>query len=271
VKVQIGEFNMEPLNKQTGRKVIASLQHAINILNLFDDSHAELGNSDIARILNMDPGTVAGLVYTLKINSYLDQNPENRKYHLGLKLVERASVLLGQIDLRKIAGPILENLLEWSGESVNLGVRDHQEVVYIERLFGSQSLGIRSELGKRAPLHSTALGKALLSRLDPAEVQSILKDYLMKPVTPKTITQKSEFLAELEKVRRDGYALDEEENELGGRCLAAPVIDHLGKPIGAISISAPIQRLPKEKIPEFGEHIKKSAETLSHNIGYMPR
>ncbi len=258
------------MNRQTGRKVIASVQHALNILNVFEDTHAELGNSDIARLLGMDPGTVAGLVYTLKINNYLDQNPENRKYRLGLKLVERTSILLGQIDLRKTAEPILESLLEWSRESVNLAVRDHQEVVYIERLFGSQSLGIRSELGKRAPLHSTALGKAILAHLDPNEIHAILGDYKLTAVTPKTIVTKTDLLAELEKVRRDGYALDEEENELGGRCLAAPVINHVGKTVAAISISAPIQRLPKEKIPEYGEKIKTAAGILSRNIGYIP-
>jgi IclR family KDG regulon transcriptional repressor len=259
------------MNKPTGRKVIASVQHALNILNIFDNVHAEIGNSEIARILGMDPGTVAGLIYTLRINNYLDQNPENRKYRLGLKLAERASVLLGQIDLRKIAAPILEDLLEWSGESINLAIRDHQEVVYIERLFGSHSLGIRSELGKRGPLHSTALGKAILANLDATEVQSILADYEMTPVTQKTIVDKKEFLAELERVKTNGYALDEEENELGGRCLAAPVMNHVGKPVAAISISAPIQRFTIEKIPEYGEYIKIAAATLSHNIGYLSK
>ena len=76
-------------------------------------------------MLNMDPGTVAGLVYTLKLNNYLDQNPDNRKYRLGMKLAERAAVLLDQIDLRKIAAPYLEELRQWSGESINLAIRDH--------------------------------------------------------------------------------------------------------------------------------------------------
>jgi IclR family KDG regulon transcriptional repressor len=259
------------MNRQPSRKVIASVQHALDILNLFDANHAELGNSDIARMLEMDPGTAAGLVYTLRINNYLDQNPENRKYHLGLKLAERASVLLGQIDLRQIAAPFLRQLLDWSGESVNLAIRDQQEVVYIERLFGSHSLGIRSELGKRAPLHSTALGKAILANMDDHEVQSILTDYEMTAITPKTILTLKDFMIDLEKVRKNGYAVDDEENELGGRCLAAPIMDNTGKPIAAISISAPIQRFPIEKIPEFGEPIKQAALALSQKIGYLSK
>jgi IclR family transcriptional regulator, KDG regulon repressor len=145
--------------RSKSRKFIASIQRAINILNLFDNNHFELGNAEITKILGMNPSTVAGLVYTLKVNNYLDQNPANRKYRLGLKIAERASTMLEQFDLRKVAQPYLEELRNWCEESVNLAILDQQEVVYIERYFGLHSLSIRSELGKRAPLHSTSLKK----------------------------------------------------------------------------------------------------------------
>jgi IclR family transcriptional regulator, KDG regulon repressor len=260
------------MEKQTGnnRKVIASVQHALDILNLFDESHAEIGNNDIAKMLKMDPGTVAGLVYTLKLNHFLDQNPDNRKYRLGMQLAERASVLLNQIDLRKIAAPYLEELHQWSGESINLAIQDHQEVVYIERLMGHHSLGIRSELGKRAWLHSTALGKAILAYMIPEEVQTILAGYEFIQVTPKTITNLADFLEELKHVRKTGYAIDEEENELGGRCLAAPVFNNAGKPVAAVSISVPVQRLPRENIVGYGTRIKEAALEISRDLGYFP-
>jgi DNA-binding IclR family transcriptional regulator len=251
------------------RKAIASVQHALDILNLFEGSRAELGNNEIARMLGMDPSTAAGLVYTLKLNNYLDQNPDTRKYRLGMRLAERASVLLDQLDLRKIAAPTLEKLREWSGESVNLAIRDHGEVVYIERLFGHHSLGIRSELGKRGHLHSTALGKVLLAHASPEECQAVLSNYEFIPVTPKTITNPQDFQAELQRVRDQGYAVDEEENELGGRCLAAAVFDVSGRPVAALSISVPIQRLPHEKIPRYGMKIKEAAMEISRNIGYF--
>jgi IclR family transcriptional regulator, KDG regulon repressor len=229
------------MNKQTGnsRKVIASVQHALDILNLFDGSHAELGNNEIAKTQNMDPGTVAGLVYTLKLNNYLDQNPINRKYRLGMKLAERAAVLLDQIDLRKIATPYLEELRQWSGESINLAI-------------------------------STALGKAILANLHPEETQAILTGYEFIPLTPKTIINSKDFLKELERTRILGYAIDEEENEMGGRCLAAPVFNNDGIPVAAISISVPVQRLPREKITEFGSKIKEVALEISRNLGYSP-
>ncbi len=260
------------MKKQIGntRKVIASVQRALDIINLFDGSHAELGNNEIAKMLEMDPGTAAGLVYTLRLNNYLDQNPDNRKYRLGLKLAERAAVLLNQIDLRKIATPYLEELRQWCGESINLAIRDHNEVVYIERLFGHHSLGIRSELGKRARLHSTALGKAILANMNPEETDAILTGYEFISVTPKTITNLKDFLVELERVRESGYAIDEEENELGGRCLAAPVFNNDGVPVAAVSISVPIQRLPREKIIEYGTKIKETTLVISRNLGYFP-
>jgi IclR family KDG regulon transcriptional repressor len=260
------------MKKQIGntRKVIASVQRALDIINLFDGSHAELGNNEIAKMLEMDPGTAAGLVYTLRLNNYLDQNPDNRKYRLGLKLAERAAVLLDQIDLRKIATPYLEELRQWCGESINLAIRDHNEVIYIERLFGHHSLGIRSELGKRARLHSTALGKAILANMNPEETEAILTGYEFISVTPKTITNLKDFLVELERVRESGYAIDEEENELGGRCLAAPVFNNDGIPVAAVSISVPIQRLPREKIIEYGKRIKEATLDISRNLGYFP-
>jgi DNA-binding IclR family transcriptional regulator len=103
--------------KQAGnnRKAIGSVQRALDILNLFEGSRTVIGNNEIARLLGMDPSTAAGLVYTLKLNNYLDQNPDTRKYRLGMKLAERASVLLDQIDLRKIATPTLEKVRQWSG------------------------------------------------------------------------------------------------------------------------------------------------------------
>ncbi len=259
------------MKKQTGntRKVIASVQRALDIINLFDGSHAELGNNEIAKMLDMDPGTAAGLVYTLRLNNYLDQNPDNRKYRLGLKLAERAAVLLDQLDLRKIATPYLEELRQWCGESINLAIRDHNEVVYIERLFGHHSLGIRSELGKRARLHSTALGKAILANMNPEETKAILTGYEFVSITPKTITNLKDFLVELELVRETGYAIDEEENELGGRCLAAPVFNNDGIPVAAVSISVPIQRLPREKVIEYGKRIKEATLDISRNLGYF--
>jgi DNA-binding IclR family transcriptional regulator len=253
----------------TARKKIASVQRALDILNLFNNGHVELGNAEIAKLLDLPMGTASGLIYTLKANNYLDQNPANRKYRLGLKLAERAAILLDQLDIRKVAAPFLEELRDWCGESVNLAVRDGFEVVYIERMFGDHALGIRSELGRRGTLHSTALGKAIFSFLPASEQKSLLTNYKFTPITPFTITDKKLFLDELTLINKQGYALDEQENELGGRCVGSPIFDRTGYPIAAVSISIPIQRFPDQDIEKFGKKLISTSENISRKMGHQ--
>ena len=236
---------------------------------MFDKGHVELGNAEIAKLMDLPTGTAAGLIYTLRINHYLDQNPTNRKYRLGLRLAERAAVLLDQLDLRKVAAPFLEELRDWCGESVNLAIRDGNEVVYIERMFGNQSLGIRSELGRRGSLHSTALGKAIFSYLPESERQKLIISYDFFPVTPHTITDRDVFSRELRDIYLRGYAVDEQENELWGRCVGAPILNTFGYPIAAISISVPIQRFPEEEIEKYGRKLIDIAGNISQKMGHI--
>jgi IclR family KDG regulon transcriptional repressor len=249
------------------RKVIGSVQRAIDILDLFSIQTPELGTTEIARGMSLPKSTVAGLVSTLEQNGYLDQNPENRKYRLGFKLAERTGVFLELLDLRRIAAPTLEDLRDDCNESVNLAVRDEAYVVYIERMHGTSALGMRSEIGKRERIHSTALGKAILAYLPAEEMRRFVFQYPFEPVTPHTITNPAMFLEELNKTRQRGFALDDEENELGGRCVAAPIIDYLRKPIAALSISVPLQRLPEEKIDALGAKVLQAARQISQKIG----
>ncbi len=144
-------------------------------------------------------------------------------------------------------------------------------MVYIERMFGNHSLGIRSELGKRAPLHSTALGKVIFANLPGEEREELLSQYILRPVTPFTITDKNELRNELKKIQITGFALDEQENEVGGRCIGAPIFDHSGYPIGAISISIPVQRFPLERTEDYGLRLKKTADEISERMGYLHR
>jgi DNA-binding IclR family transcriptional regulator len=253
------------------RKKIGALQRAFDILNLFDAHTKELGNTEIAQTVQLHKSTVAGLIHTLEVNGYLAQNPATRKYRLGLKLVERAAVALNQLDLREIAQPHLRALRDECNESVNLAIQDGAEVVYIERLFGGHALGIRSEIGKRAALHSTALGKAILAWRAPKQTQEFLKNYEFETVTPKTFTRRDQFLRELTKTRERGFAIDDEENEIGGRCVAAPVFDASGAPVAAISVSVPIQRFPANDVPRLGARVREAARAISYQLGYLPK
>ncbi len=250
---------------------IGSVQRAIDILNLFDGRCPELGTTDIARALGLHKSTTASLVYTLEANGFLNQNPETRKYRLGLKLVERAFAMLDQVEIRQIAYPHLNELRNQWNETVNLGILDGPDMVYVERMLGTKALGMRSEVGRRAPAHATALGKAILSCLSLSEARSFVDRYGLPSITPKTITDPDAFFIELDKTRERGYAIDDEENEIGGRCVAVPIFDHTGQAIAAVSVSAPTTRLPREDVPRVGAQVRETAKAISRGLGYLPR
>lgn len=252
----------------TTPKVIKSLQRAINILDLFDEQTAELGVTEIAEKLGMHKSTAAGLIYTLEHNGYLDQESETRKYRLGFKLVERAFTLLEQIDIREMALPYLQELRDWCNESVNLALRDGGEIVYVARLTTTQSLGMRAKVGYRASMHCTALGKAILSSMPSAEVEQLIAKHGLPALTPNTITDRDELLQELVRIREQGFALDNEENEIGVRCVAAPVFDHMDQAVAAISVSAPIHRVPIADVARYGERTRDTARAISCRLGF---
>jgi DNA-binding IclR family transcriptional regulator len=249
------------------KRIIGSVQRAIDIINLFDRNTAELGVTDIARALDLPKSTAAGIIFTLEQNDFLEQNAETRKYRLGSKLAERAGVFLAQFDLREIATPVLEDLRNECNESVNLAIRDGDYVVYIERMHGDNMLGMRSEIGKRERIHSTALGKAILSCLPSQELNEFINQYDFVHVTPRTITDPGAFFDALAETAQRGFALDDQENELGGRCVAAPIFDYQHRPVAAISLSVPIQRFPEEKIPDYGARVREAARQISQRLG----
>ena len=250
---------------------IGSVQRAVDILNLFDSQSPELGTTEIARALGLHKSTTASLVSTLAMNGFLNQNPDTRKYRLGLKLVERAFAMLDQVEIRRIAYPALQELRNQWNETVNLAILDGADMVFIERMLGTKALGMRSEVGRREPAHSTGLGKAILSTLSLADVKEFIAAHGLPAVTPKTITDPEKFYVELDRVREQGYAVDDEENEIGGRCVAVPIFDHTGKAVAAVSISAPTARLPMSDVPQAGAMVRETAKVISRNLGYLPR
>lgn len=249
-------------------RIIASLQRALDILSLFEPQSPELGITDIAKSLNLHKSTASGLVYTLQRNGYLSQNPENRRYHLGLQLVERAGVLLDQIEIRKIAMPELEHLRDWCSESVNLAILEENQIIYIERLLTDKSLGFRNHIGKRAWPHSTALGKAILSHLPPREALAVLQSYQLESMTPNTITDIDLLMQEFEDFARQGYATEREENEIGGLCISAPIHNYSARPVAALSVSFPLSRLDETMISTYGAEVKSVAQQVSQKLGY---
>ena len=251
-------------------KNVQSLDRALDILLVFTPEEPEIGIVEICKKVGLPKGTVFRLVYTLSQRGFLSQNKQNGKYCLGPKAFEVGRVALSQMEIRKVARTHLEELRNSSGETVHLVIQDNDEVLYIDKYESSQSIRMSSFIGQRMPLYCTAVGKVLLSTMSDNEVDSICRLKGMRKVTPSTITNLEILKNELKKIKKQGYALDDEENEVGLRCIAAPISDLSGKVIAAISISAPIMRMTDEQVVKTSEIVRETADKISFEMGYRP-
>jgi IclR family transcriptional regulator, KDG regulon repressor len=188
------------------------------------------------------------------------------RLQLGLKLVELAGALLDGDNLRTVAEPVLHDLVARTGETVHLGVPADGHIVYIAKVESPQSVRLVSRIGARVALHCSAMGKALMARLDGAALQEALDR--PRPVrTMHTITAADALLAELDKVRAAGVAIDDEENELGVRCIGTVIHGARELPIGAISVSAPATRMTHERCAEIAPVVIAAADEIARRMG----
>lgn len=249
-------------------RLIQSVERAADILELFLISKPELSVKEISEQLGLSKSTVHGLIKTLEHRGYLQQNPDDLKYKLGLKLFELGSFIGNQLDIVKIAQPIIKDTVEKLKETVHLVVRQQDELIYVEKLEGPHTLRIYSHVGKTAPIHCTGVGKAILAYLDEKEVDRILTSNDLESFTEFTVTDIKEIKKQLEFTREYGYSWDDEEIELGLKCIAAPIFDHNGIVIASISCASPKMRLTEDRLPVVIEGIKSAASEISRCLGY---
>ncbi|MDA8227433.1 MAG: IclR family transcriptional regulator [Desulfitobacterium hafniense] len=249
--------------------MVQSIERAISIINCFSKDRPQLRLRDIADELQLNKSTVHGILNTLKHYGYLDQDEETQKYRLGLKLVEIGNQVLNSLELRSVATPIIKGVSGKTGETVHMVILDGWDVVYIDKAESSQSMRITTDIGSRYSAHCTGVGKALLAYKSREELMKILPDKLER-LTEQTITDKEELIAHLQEVYQRGYAIDDEENAEGLRCVAAPIFDHRGKAVAAISVAGPSVRITKERIGGFVAIIREAAVQISVRLGYHP-
>lgn len=248
-------------------KRIQSIDRAVMVLKCFSEKSRELKLSDVANELGLNKSTVHGIITTLKYHGLIDQNEENQKYRLGLYLLELGNIISNSLDIRKIAAPIINDICSKIEETVHLGTLDNMEVVYIDKQESNQSMRIFTTIGTRNPAYCTGIGKSMLAYVEPELLIKSLPEKLEK-ITPNTITEKAELLNELNFIRENGYALDNEENIEGLTCIASPIFDHTGCAKYAISVSGPTIRMTKDKIAETIKLVKDSTVEISSRLGY---
>lgn len=247
--------------------LIQSVYKSFKIINLLAQKQKEMTLGDISKELRIPKPTVHGLLSTMRQTGFIEQSISNGKYWLGVRFFELGSLVAKKWDVRNISLPFIEELVEEVKETVQLAVLDNGEVLYIEKRECSQSLRIVSDVGRRLPAHCTAVGKILLGFLPLYEVEKIIETKGLVPYTKRTITDTELFKMELAKVRSQGFALDNEEIMEGLRCVAAPIVNHEGKVVAAISTSGPLVRLDGEPLTRAIQKVVETARGISNKLG----
>ena len=249
-------------------KLIQSVERAVDILELFSLSETELSVKDISERLGLSKSTAHGLIKTLEHRGYLEQRSMDQKYRLGLRLFELGNMVGAGMELRKIASPVIHELVDKLQETVHMVINDRDEVVYIEKLEGQGALRMYSMIGKRAPLHCTGVGKAMFAFFDEARIDRILQNTELKKFTEYTLDSPAAIKEDLARIRQQGYAIDDEEIEIGLKCVAAPIFNHEGKVIASISCAGPKHRFSEDKMDMIVREVKNAGLAISKNLGY---
>ncbi len=244
-----------------------SVARAFAILDALS-SHGENGAAlmETAHRLRMSRSTTHRYLLTLEKLGAVERDANDR-FHLGLKMIELAGQTLSNNDLRKLAEPFLEELAARTQETVHLAVPSGLDVVYIAKADSAHAIRMYSYIGARAPMYCTALGKAILAYAPPALLEAAIRGGLAAR-TSHSLTSRAALLSELEQIRSKGYAIDDQENELGVCCVGTPIMDYSSRPIGALSVSGPADRVTPARQLELGPIVRDSGLRLSRRMGY---
>jgi len=252
-----------------GKTRLSSVANSLRLLKAFSDDDYEIGISALAQRLGLAKSTVHRLASTLIDADILEQNPETGRYRLGLALLELGLLVRRKMDVTNEARPYLRALRETTGETVHLAILDRTSVLYVNKLESKQAIRMSSEVGSRAPVHCTGDGKALLA-FQPDEVIEELIGRGLDQRTPNTITDPAALRRDLAAVRERGYAVDDEESELGLRSVAAPIRSHSNAVVASLSIAGPAHRISRKTLQSHARELVSAAEAISQRLGYRP-
>lgn len=226
-----------------------------------------MGLQELSTALDLNKSTVHRILNSLICMDYVRQDPETVKYSLSFKICGLSNQILSQNSMIDIARPFIKELSANSGETVHLVQLDGINATYIDKVEASQnSVRMISMVGKSIPLYCSGVGKAILADMPDTKIESIWKQSFIQQLTEHTVTRFVDFMNLIEETRRSGYALDNEENEIGVRCIAVSLKGYNGKSTYAISISAPKDRMSDARILQLREMILKTKHQIESNI-----
>ncbi len=266
---------MPPSQALKPNNLVQTIERVSSILDILGENPYGISVRDLSLRVKLPKGTTHRLLSSLSYFGYARQDPKTRNYLLGFRLVELGNLLLSQLDLRKEAEPFLRELAERTKETVHLVFLDRNEIVYIDKVeieAGHSGLKMASRVGLRNPAHSCAVGKVLLADLPEKALDHFIQERGLPKRTENTITDFYQLKEHLAMVRRQGYAIDDQENEKGIRCVGAPIYNEAGKVVAAISISGPAFQVTKKRIQtRLKKEVKETASKISQKVGFRER
>ena len=249
---------------------LSSVTTAIHLLKTFTEEDDELGISELAKRLGVAKSTVHRLATALLEEGFLQQNPENGRYRLGVGLFSLGSLVRSRLDVTTESKHILNDLREKTQENVRLAVLERQSVVLLHDFESPQTLRLRSGTGQLRPAFCTAEGLCLLSGLREPDLARFMQ-FARPQRTPKTITDEDELRARIRRVEKQGYATEDEECDEGTRCIAAPVYDGDGRIVAALGVAGPRVRIRKSQFARIAPTVIEAALQVSERLGFSRR
>jgi DNA-binding IclR family transcriptional regulator len=226
-----------------------------------------LSNAEISRKLQIPKSSASYILRTLVRRSYLNRDPQTGKYRVGLKILSLSRGALSGLDVREVALPIMRHLMEKTNLTCHLAILDGPEAVYIEKVEPQGFIKMDTWVGRRMRVHATSVGKALVAYIPQDRLEKILSSGMEKR-TSKTITTIPRFLKELDRVRAQGHAVDDEENNMGARCVGAPIFNQTGAIEASLGLSGTTQHVNAQTMPRIVEALKDAARHISMQLGY---
>jgi IclR family acetate operon transcriptional repressor len=245
---------------------LGSLRKGLEVIDCFTRQES-WSLAELAGTLAQSKPTIFRILRTLEEFGYLDKDPATGRYTLGLRFHTLGSVAVKHEQLRWQALPPLQDLARTTGETVHVGILYDGEAICVQAVDGTRLIRMHAFVGKRTPAHASALGKVLLAHMPDAEIDALTAGRGLVRFTPHTLTDPAALREELHRVRSQGWALDNEEMEIGLRCLGAPITDHSGRPCACVAISAPISRMDPDRVAELVTEVKATAMRISRMLG----
>lgn len=249
---------------------VQSLSRGLKLLEAVIRADKELSNADLDGVLPIKRSSTFRLLRTLVDEDFLRQDPDSKRFSPGPKILDLSGHITQSTRLSRVCHPYLEELTQRTRETSHCAVLHGTQAVLSDHVLSPHVMGVTSTSPRMEPLYCTALGKALLADLENGQLRKLLGDVPFRGYTRNTITSMDGFIEEMERVRKSGVAMDNEEYVDGVRCVAAPVRDASRRCVGAIGISGPTARLNDDALTASSRHVKDVADKLCRHLGYIP-